>query len=261
MEARGIKVLPPPGSHTPRGGRHVGLGAGSTVAATVAAAGNNNNNKSSVSKINVHATATKGTHNNNKHNIVSDYSNMDDDDGYASHLLKMGVDNGSEEMPGRIPAVKDGDDPEDDPVLDEVMMSGLARDSHILSHATEGFYIPVEFSGPPLFDPEGKVRGGWIGSSRQLMDELLRLSPALGIDLRTKATRGRGMLKRGLPRHGGNGRDGFDVSEATIQSINGWDQSNGRSSRHRYEIERQVWFVLYEAARISLEHKSAIIMR
>jgi hypothetical protein len=53
--------------------------------------------------------------------------------------------------------------------------------SHLLCHTCEGFFVPVDFHGPPIFDTEDTLEGGWLGSSYRLMDELLEMSPALDI--------------------------------------------------------------------------------
>ena len=54
--------------------------------------------------------------------------------------------------------------------------------SHLLCHCADGFFVPVDFGDvPPIFDAQQRVPGGWLGSSVQLMSELLALSAILDI--------------------------------------------------------------------------------
>ena len=125
--------------------------------------------------------------------------------------------------------------------IDSLLDRGVV--THLLCHTTDGFFLPVDLARPvfddcsPLPSASGfgvggggglsslfrgggaaaasaaATRGGWIGSSAGLLDELVAMSPALGIAFTSSA--GRGAL-RGL-RGGG----GFDLSAATVALLNG----------------------------------------
>ena len=119
--------------------------------------------------------------------------------------------------------------------IDSLLDRGVV--THLLCHATEGFFLPLDLARPVFDDgsplPGGgggggvlsslfgggvgssgavSQRGGWIGSSAGLLDELVALSPALGVRFTSSA--GRGAL-RGL-RGGG----GYDLTAATVHRLN-----------------------------------------
>ncbi|VEP13175.1 conserved hypothetical protein [Hyella patelloides LEGE 07179] len=139
----------------------------------------------------------------------------------------------------------EGEDPAQDPVLDEEM---YMMSSHLLCHSDcEGFYLPIKFD-EVIVDREGwrgdlaisnrgvdeknqgRVFGGLLGSSYRLMDKLLSITPKLGIEL----DRGR-------------------LTDAQAQRIDEDSQSN-----KGLWIEKTVWLSLFEAARLSIEFKTAI---
>jgi hypothetical protein len=123
----------------------------------------------------------------------------------------------------------DGEDPVEDPVLDEEMNKMF---SHLLCHSdAEGFYLPIDFHDVILDDEEqDRVPGGLLGSSYRLMEELVRIAPKLGIAL-----------------------DGEQLSDAEADKIN-----KESESEVGLWIEQTVWISLFEAARLSIEHKTAI---
>lgn len=103
-------------------------------------------------------------------------------------------------------------------------------DSHILCHSGyEGFYFPIDFR-EVIFDPTSKNRilGQYLGSSYRLMEELVWVAPKLSIHLDT------GYLG--------------DKELARLHNL----------SDNKLEIEKMVWLSLYEAARLSIEYKTAI---
>lgn len=121
----------------------------------------------------------------------------------------------------------DGERASTDPVIDEV---SLDMTSHLLCHSdAEGFYLPIDFADV-LFDETERVPGGMIGSSYRVRDELTVVAPALGIEL-------------------SNGALSDDVAEAINRDV---------ENQSGIWIERLVWLALYEAARLSIEHRSAI---
>lgn len=88
------------------------------------------------------------------------------------------------EITGVEPPIDYDTGPGDDPVLHAVLESGCCI-SHILSHATEGFFMPDDFERP-IFDtrdPSRSVPGGWLGSSFRLFNELAEIAPCIGINL------------------------------------------------------------------------------
>lgn len=128
--------------------------------------------------------------------------------------------------PDRVPApVAEGVSPAHDPILDQI---GSAK-HHLLWHSDcEGYYVPIDFPNV-LEDP--RLPGAGIGSSVRLLEELKLIAAPLGIVL-----------------HDGK------LSDADAAKIAEEDESTGGP----YWIERLVWLTLFEAARLSIEHRAAI---
>lgn len=59
------------------------------------------------------------------------------------------------------------------------LSAGLKK--HLLGHSSEGYYVPIEMPSGPLYDASGALPGGYLGSSQALMEELIELTPKLGI--------------------------------------------------------------------------------
>ena len=117
-----------------------------------------------------------------------------------------------------------GEDPAQDSVVENetFMMS-----SHLLCHSDcEGFYLPVDFAD----FASGDVVGGLVGSTHRLRDELLTVAPVLGISITDSLS--------------------DDEAERLAESI---------KAQEGPWVERTVWFSHWEAARLSLEHSSAIV--
>ena len=130
--------------------------------------------------------------------------------------------------PGWTPReVPEGEDPTDDPVLED---ESAEMESHLRCHSdAEGFYFPIDFE-EVIFDDGNNLPGGMLGSTQRLMGELVTLAPCLGINLRDGA---------------------LDDSEA--ERVNEQTEAEGP-----FWIEKIVWLSLFEAARLSLKYKSAI---
>lgn len=127
----------------------------------------------------------------------------------------------------QLQPVEDDEDPADDPVVEEETMQ---MRSHLLCHSdAEGLYLPIDFE-EVLFDEDGSLPGGMLGSTQQLMRELLALASPLGIK---------------LP----NG----ELSDSEASRLNDDVETEGPFWR-----EKCVWLSLFEAARLSLKHKAAI---
>ena len=162
-------------------------------------------------------------------------------------------------------------------------------ESHLVLRTCEGYMIPVDFDGPPLFDTSGKVPGGWVGSTQRLMQELLELAPHLDIILRPlkgRVRRGGGLdlstgciaeLERDLchageisepeqqdkeryRRGGGGGGEGADHALVGLRKSEAASPSVA-TSPHPFFRERSAWYVLYEAVRLSDKCKSAVVLR
>lgn len=119
-------------------------------------------------------------------------------------------------------------DPDSDPVITNQALRG---ESHLLCHAdSEGFYLPIEFKDI-LIDESERVPGAMLGSSHRLRAELIKIAPALGIRL-----------------------DAQSLSDAEADRINAATEE----ATDDLWIERTVWLALFEAARLSIEHRAAI---
>ncbi len=125
--------------------------------------------------------------------------------------------------------IEPGEDPADDPVLRQMYR---ALSSHLLCHSdSEGYYLPVDFE-ELLLDPDHKIRGGVVGSSYRLREELVGLADPLEIPVDGKG----------------------HLTDEVARQI-----STQRPSGAPFAVERLVWLALYEAARLSIEHDTAIL--
>jgi hypothetical protein len=118
----------------------------------------------------------------------------------------------------------------DDTILAEEM---YMMSSHLLCHSdSSGFYLPIDFD-EIIIDSTGgdRIPGGIVGSSYQLMRELIEIAPSLGIKL-----------------------SGPNLSDLEATRIN-----REAESEQDFWIEHLVWISLFEAARLSIEHHTAIV--
>jgi hypothetical protein len=127
--------------------------------------------------------------------------------------------------PGQLaPPLTPGERAAEDPVIEEMS----SPDHHVLWHSdAEGYYVPVDF---PYVLEHGSLAGGGVGSSIRLLSELNQVPPLLGIDMTA------GNLS--------------DAEAARIDQLSNTD--------HPYSTELMVWLSLYEAARLSVEHGTAV---
>lgn len=125
--------------------------------------------------------------------------------------------------------IPDGENPAQDPV---VVRGSERMSSHLLCHSDcEGYYLPLDFSKVIVdLTNQDRIVGGLLGSSYRLIDELVCIAPKLGISL----DRGR-------------------LSDSEADQIN-----RDSESEEGLWIEKTVWLSLFEAARLSIEHKTAI---
>lgn len=128
--------------------------------------------------------------------------------------------------------VEEGADPSEDPAVQAALD---IAESHLICHSdAEGFYVPVEFDEVLFSDAESEdeaLTGGMLGSSYRLRDELVQVAPALGITLVD------GQLS--------------DEEAARIDALGETDEGLYR--------EHASWLLLYEMARLSIAHKTAIV--
>ncbi|WP_198088056.1 hypothetical protein [Variovorax sp. E3] len=128
--------------------------------------------------------------------------------------------------------VADGVDPSEDPAIQAALD---VVESHLICHSdAEGFYVPVDFEDVLFSESESEdeaLTGGMLGSSYRLRDELVQVAPALGITLID------GQLS--------------DEEAARVNALAVKDEG-----LHR---EYATWMLLYEMARLSIAHKTAIV--
>ncbi len=117
------------------------------------------------------------------------------------------------------------------PTKDPMLLAEYERDdrgSHLLAHSdAEGYYVPIDFA--EVLGDE-RLPGAYLGSSQRLYRELVELAPALGI-----------------PAFAGQ------IPDSQIAAISQVVDSEGP-----LWIELSVWIDLFEAARLSIEHRAAI---
>ncbi len=125
--------------------------------------------------------------------------------------------------------VEPGEDPADDPVLLQMYRQ---FSSHLLCHSdSQGYYLPIDFEDL-LFDQQQKLPGDIVGSSHRLCDELLAVSDHLEI---------------AVDECGG-------LTDEEVDLL-----ARQRPSHVPFARERLVWLALFEAARASIEHDTAIV--
>jgi len=119
-----------------------------------------------------------------------------------------------------------------EPCDDPIVQRELERmSSHLVCHSdAEGYYLPVEFTDL-LFDEADELPGGVLGSSYRLASELVFVAPALGIALQN------GQLS--------------DEEAARVDTLSAIDEGLYR--------EHAAWLALYEAARLSIACRTAIV--
>ncbi|MEV7176541.1 hypothetical protein [Kitasatospora sp. NPDC093679] len=111
----------------------------------------------------------------------------------------------------------------------EVEEEALMFSSHLLCHSDcAGYYVPADFDDPVFLPEEAAVAGGgMVGSTGQLLAELRRLAPAIGI-----------------------------CPEAADAAA---DTGTAGAAGGPYEAEQFAWYVLHGACRQSLATGRAIV--
>lgn len=127
--------------------------------------------------------------------------------------------------------VQPGEDPAADPVLQQMYRR---MESHLLCHSDrEGYYLPLDFR-ELILDPSHEITGGVVGSSYRLRDELLQLCSCLEIEV----------------------DDQGELSDDIAAAV-----ADERPNEAPYARERLVWLALWEAARLSIDHRAVILFR
>ena len=145
------------------------------------------------------------------------------------HYLRRAYAHAALDGQWRATPLPEGEEPADDPVLDEAQDT---FDSHLICHSDcEGFYFPIVFDEVIFADDEHALLGGMLGSSYKLREELVTVAPALGIFLLGDVL----------------GDDEAERINARIEAEEGLDR------------ELSAWMAAYEACRLSIEHKTAIV--
>lgn len=145
------------------------------------------------------------------------------------HYLRRAYAHAALDGQWRATPLPDGEEPGDDPVLDEAQDM---FDSHLICHSDcEGFYFPIVFDDVIFGDDGHELAGGMLGSSYTLREELVTVAPALGIFLL-----------------------GDELSDEEAERIN--ERVNAEDGLDR---ELVAWLAIYEACRLSIEHKTAIV--
>jgi len=129
----------------------------------------------------------------------------------------------------RATPVPESEDPSDDAVL-EAEADMLS--SHLLCHSDcEGYYFPIVFDDIVFADETTPILGGMLGSSYRLREELVVAAPALGIFLLNE-----------------------QLSDDEAERINARIDIEGPLHK-----ELVAWLAIFEACRLSIEHKTAIM--
>jgi hypothetical protein len=146
------------------------------------------------------------------------------------HYLRFAYAHVSQDPSWQATPLAEGYDPASDPVIEDV---SSMFESHLLCHSDcEGFYFPVDFDDVIFSDDDREIPGGMLGSSFQLRSELIQVAPALGISLTPFG----------------------ELEDAEADRIN----NAGESDEGLYR-ELTCWIALFEACRISIEHRTAIV--
>lgn len=145
------------------------------------------------------------------------------------HYLRRAVAY-SRKAPEQFRPVAAGEKPTEDPLVDDELFVDMS--SHVICHSDcEGYYVPVDFPEPLYDNSGGKLAGGILGSSRPALMELVGAAELLDIHLAGDA-----------------------LSDDEADRINAEEDG-----AHPLWIERKCWLTLYEALRLSLEHRTAVV--
>jgi hypothetical protein len=117
-----------------------------------------------------------------------------------------------------------------------VRKSSVMLESHLLCHSdSAGYYVPVDFHEARFLLEFGDTT---VGSSQQLLSELCRCAPALGIRL-----------------------DGVESGTDLVDALSDVEAARlfELSDDDDFGIESTVWLTLFEACRVSIATGHAIV--
>lgn len=145
------------------------------------------------------------------------------------HYLRRAYARACEYPDQPLTPVAEDESAADDPAIEAV---GSTFTSHLICHSDcEGYYVPVDFR-EVLFSED--LAGALVGSSTALLRELVYVAPYLGVRL----------VDGGL-------------SAAEVERIYaGLDHAD--DGPHPFFRELEIWIMLFEAARISVENGTII---
>jgi len=146
-----------------------------------------------------------------------------------THYLRRIVAHTMRDPDWKATPLKEGEDP----INDRYVLDATAEIcGHFVCHSDcEGYYVPKEFYDV-LFTDNGLAGGGIVGSSYRLIDELREAAPSLSIVLE-------------------NGQ----LSDAQAELLSTVSEDDPLM------IEKTVWLAFFEAARLSIEHKSLLVLQ
>lgn len=131
--------------------------------------------------------------------------------------------------PNEFRPISEGENPRKDKRIDAELYT--FAESHLICHSdTEGYFVPIDFPDV-LVDQEGRLPGRILGSSQQVLVELVRTAPLLGIQLERQ-----------------------NLSDEAA-----WAIAKEPDESHPHWIERKVWLAMFEAFRLSVEHGCAVV--
>lgn len=132
--------------------------------------------------------------------------------------------------PGKFTPVAAGDNPAKDKRIDTELYT--FAESHLICHSdTEGYFVPIDFPYPIADNQPGGLPGRVLGSSQQALKELVRTAPLLGISLVDQ-----------------------DLSDMDASNI-----ATEPDESHPLWIERKVWLSMFEAFRLSVKYRCAVV--
>jgi hypothetical protein len=145
------------------------------------------------------------------------------------HYLRRAVAY-ARQAPEEFCPLKEGENPAKDKWVDRELYTYIS--SHVICHSDcEGFYVPIDFGEPLCDERDGDLPGGLLGSSQRALRELIQVAPLLGIPV-----------------------DGPFLSDEVAHRI-----AQEPDESHPYWIERKVWLSMFEAMRLSVEYKYAVV--
>lgn len=134
------------------------------------------------------------------------------------------------QAPDQFCPVREGENP----YLDKRVNAELYTfvESHLICHSdTEGYFVPIDFPDILVDNRKGGLVGRILGSSQRALAELVRTAPLLGVRL----------------------------NDGKLSDEDAWGIAREPDESHPYWIERKVWLTMFEAFRLSVEHRCIVV--